>query len=89
MADRKDLAVPIRAQADALDRVRAVCRDVKYLLPGQRRFHRAIELARCDRRQNGISIHPQLGSEATADVAAHKPHISGSIFNVLATESRP
>ena len=63
VADRKNAAVPIRAQADALDGVRAVRRDMEHLLARQRRLHRPLELARRDRRQNGVGVHPKLGAE--------------------------
>ena len=41
MADREDSTVPISTQAEALDGIRAVRRDVKDLLPCQCGFHRA------------------------------------------------
>jgi hypothetical protein len=58
MAYRMNPAVPIRAQPDALDGVRAMRRDMEHLLSSQRCLHWAIELARCNRRQNRVGIHP-------------------------------
>jgi len=63
VADREDSTVPIRTQAEALDGIRAVRRDVKDLLSCQRGFHRPFELPRRDRRQNGIGIDPELAAE--------------------------
>jgi hypothetical protein len=75
VADCEDSALAISGEADALDGVRAVRRDVKDLLPCQRRFHRPLELSRRDGRQNGIGVHPELAAESAADEAADQPHI--------------
>ena len=75
VADRQDAAVSIRAQADALDGVGTVRRDMEHLLPRQRRLHRPVELARRDRRQDGVGVDPELGAEAAADEGADQPHI--------------
>ena len=48
MADCKNAALSIRAQADALNGVRTVRRDVEDLLTRERRLHRPVELARGD-----------------------------------------
>ena len=58
VTDRKNPAVSVGAQANALNGIGAVRRDVKHLLPGQRRFHRALELSRRDCRQDGVGVHP-------------------------------
>ena len=75
MADREDSTVPIRTQAEALDGIRAVRRDVKDLLPCQCGFHRPLELPRCDRRQNGIGIDPELGPETATDEGTDQSHV--------------
>ena len=48
VADRKNAAISIRAEADALNGVRTVRRDVEDLLTRERRLHRPVELARGD-----------------------------------------
>ena len=80
MADREDAAVAIRAQAETLDGVGAMRRDVKDLLPGQRDFHRPLELPRRDRRQDGIGIDPELAAESAADEGADQPHVLNRNF---------
>ena len=75
MADRENAAVSIRSQPDALNGVRTVRRDVKHLLTRQRRLHRPVELARSDRRQNGVGIDPKLGAKAAADERADQPDV--------------
>ena len=75
MADRKNAAVSIRTQADALNGVRTVRRDMEYLLPRQRRLHRPVELARSDRRQNGVGVDPKLGAKPAADERADQPDV--------------
>ena len=75
VADRQDVAVPIGAQANALDGVRTMGGDVEDLLTGQRGLHRSLQLACRDRRQDGVGVHPQLAAEAAADERADQPHI--------------
>ena len=78
-----DFAVAIRAEAQPLDGVRAVGRDVEDLLPCQRGFDRPLELPRGDRRQNRIGIDPELAAEAAADEGADQPHILDRDFQRL------
>ena len=80
VSDRENSTVPIRAQAEALDRIRAVCRDMKYLLSCQRGFHWPHELARRNRRQNGIGIDPELAAESAADEGTDKSHVLNGNF---------
>ena len=75
VADRKNAAVSSRAQADALNGVRTVRRDVEHLLTRQRRLHRPVELARSDRRQNGVGVDPELGAKPAADEGADQPDV--------------
>ena len=75
MADRKNPAVSIRPQADALNGVRTVRRDMEHLLTCQRRLHWPVELARSDRRQNRVGIDPKLGAKPAADVRADQPDV--------------
>jgi hypothetical protein len=70
VADRENAPVWIRAEADALNGVRAMSRDMEHLLTCQRRLHRPVELARGDRRQNGVGVDPELGAKAPADERA-------------------
>src|ERR1700682_23544 len=70
VADRKNAAISSRAQADALNGVRTVRRDMEHLLARQRRLHRPVELARSDRRQNSVGVDPKLGAKTAADVRA-------------------
>ena len=75
MADRKNAAISIRAEADALNGVRTVRRDVEDLLTRERRLHRPVELACRDCGQNGVGIDPKLGAKTTADVGADQPDV--------------
>jgi hypothetical protein len=68
VADRQDSAVAICSQAEALDRVGAVRRDVKDLLPRQRGFHWLLELPGGNRRQDGIGVDPELAAESATGV---------------------
>src|SRR6266480_5374077 len=74
MADGENPAVAISAKAKALDGIRTVRGDVKYLLPRQREFHRPLELSRGDRCQYRIGIDPELAAETAADEGADQPH---------------
>ena len=80
VADRENAALAIGAQANALDRVGAVRRDMKNLLPGQRDFHRPLELPCCDRRQDGIGIDPEFAAESAADERADQPYVLDGNF---------
>ena len=75
VADRKNAAVSIRAEADALNGVRTVRRDMEHLLTRQRRLHWPVKLARSDRRQNGVGVDPKLGAKAAADERADQPDV--------------
>src|SRR3984957_16341792 len=75
VADRKNAAVSIRAEADALNGVRTVRRNMEHLLTRQRRFHRPVKLARSDRRQNSVGVDPELGAKAAADEGADQPDL--------------
>ena len=68
VGDGGERAVALGAQPHALDRGRAVGRDIKHLLAGQHDPHRPGELARGERRQDGIGIDRQLAAEAAADI---------------------
>src|SRR6266702_3239285 len=75
MADCEDPTFTIGTQAKALDRVGAVRRDVKQLLPRQRNFDRPLELARGDRRQDSIRIDPEFAAESAADERANQTYV--------------
>jgi len=84
VADRQNAAFPIGPQPNALDCVRAMCRDVKDLLPGQRDFHRPLKLPRCDRRQDRVGIDPEFAAESTADERADQADVLDGNFRVVA-----
>src|ERR1700681_2078353 len=69
------MAVAVRGQAEALDGVGAVRRDVKDLLPRQRGFYRPLELSRGDRRQDSVGIDPELATKSAADERADQAHV--------------
>ncbi len=48
---------------------------MKDLLPCQGDFHRPLELARRDCRQNGVGVDPELAAETATDEGADQPHI--------------
>ena len=75
VADRKNAALSIRAEANALNGVRTVRRDMEHLLTRQRRLHRPAKLARGNRRQDGVGVDPELGAKPAADEGADKPDI--------------
>src|SRR5437879_4154076 len=80
VADREDAALTIRGQPEALDRVGAVCRDVKYLLPRQRDFYRSLELPGGNRRQDSIRVDPELAAEPAADERTYQAYVlSGNL----------
>src|ERR1700759_4585623 len=80
MADRKDTALTVGAEPEALDRVRTVRRDVKDLLPRQRDFHRTLELPRCYRRQDGGGVDPKLAAKPSTDERADQAYILNGNF---------
>ena len=76
MPDRLDMPFGVGADADPLHRVGTVGGNVEDLLPGEGDLHRPAGLTRADRGQDGVCIHPQLGAEAAADIAADDADIS-------------
>ena len=77
VADGAELSVGAGCQSHTLHRVAAVRREVKHLLPRQRSFHRAVELAGRHRAQRHITIDRQLAAEAATDVATDDAHLVG------------
>jgi hypothetical protein len=63
-----------------LDRVGAVRRYVKDLLPRQRDLHRPPEFSRRDRRQDGVGIDPELAAESAADERADQAYVLNGDF---------
>src|ERR1700733_15792382 len=45
------------------------------LLTCKRRLHWPVELARSDRRQDGVGVDPKLGAKPAADVRADQPDV--------------
>jgi len=80
VADRLNAAIAIGAQAQPLDRVGAVGRDVKDLLARQRDFHRPLEFPRGDRRQDSIGIDPVFAAETAADERADQAYVLDGNF---------
>ena len=70
MPDGGDLAVPGRADADALDRRRAVHGVVGDQGARQRHLHRPLGRAGAERRKHRVGAQPQLGAETAADDTA-------------------
>jgi hypothetical protein len=62
---------------------------MEHLLAGQRRLDRSLKLARCDRFQNGIGIHPQLAAETAANERAHEPDILDRNFQCPGDRAPP
>ena len=58
VADRRMRPSVVRADADALDGVGAVRRDMEHLLPRQRGFYRPLKLPGGDGGQNGVGVDP-------------------------------
>ena len=75
MTDRRDRAVLCRAEADALNRRRAMGRVVEHQRTGQRHFHRASRRARAERREQRVRANEQLAAEAAANVGRDQPHV--------------
>jgi hypothetical protein len=78
VADREDAAVAIGAQADALDGVGAVRRDVKDLLPGQRVF--------TGRLSCRAAIAARMASALTQSLPPKPPPMNGLISRTFSAE---
>ena len=75
VADRRELAVARRAEADSLNRRRAMRRVVEHQRPRQRHLHRASSRARAERREQRVGAYEQLAAEAAADVRRDQAHV--------------
>ena len=70
MRDRREPAVALGAQADALDGRRAIAGQRKHLLPRERELHRPARSLRRHHREDHVRVRESFGAEPAADVAA-------------------
>ena len=66
MCDRIEHSVGTGTQRDPLDHRGPIAEPV-HLLPGQYEARRALQRARCQRRQHDLKLRPQPGAERAAD----------------------
>ena len=88
VADRGDLAVPGRADADALDRRRPMRGVVEHQRPRQRHLHRPPRRARAERGEQRVGAQEQLAAEAAADEGRDRRTFSLGMPSVLAMSRR-
>jgi hypothetical protein len=89
MADRRDLAVRRRADADALDRRRAVRRVVEHQRRCQGHLDRAPAARARHGGQDGVGADEELAAKAAADVRRTMRTFSGGMPSVLAMSRNP
>ena len=81
-------AVARRAQPDPLARRRPAAEELEDLLARHGDLDRLLQLARGERRQDGLGVDAQLGAEAAADEGGHDRIRSLSSRSVLAIAVR-